>query len=326
MQQGHWCTFCAGHPILTEDDMHRLASAKGGHFISRIYTHSKDYHEWECAQGHKFSMIPNAVQQGVWCSICSRKLREKIVRQYFETILGGDFPPSRPDWLRIKSGNKVELDGYNEAYSLAFEHQGIQHYRWTKFFQQSEADFKLQLAHDAEKRILCKKNNVRLIEVPHFIKIENLQAFLIKRFEELNLPIQEDAKNLKIKFSDIYEISELTRLRKITETCEIKCTSSEYKGSSTPLDFVCSLGHTFSRTPSSFFQGSRDCPRCKGIKKHTIEDMQEFAASKNGECLSLTYKDNKTQLTWKCENGHTFRLNWNKVSGRGQWCKICKNN
>ena len=80
-------------------------------------------------------MIPNAVQQGAWCDTCKRKSREKFVRRCFESIFEKTFEPARPEWLRSESGFKIELDGYNPALGVAFEHHGIQHYQWTRFFQ-----------------------------------------------------------------------------------------------------------------------------------------------------------------------------------------------
>lgn len=58
----------------------------------------------------------------------------------------------------------MELDGYCTELSVAFEHQGIQHYEYTPFFQ-SRLKFLRALELDSEKRALCEESKVLLIEV-----------------------------------------------------------------------------------------------------------------------------------------------------------------
>jgi hypothetical protein len=59
----------------------------------------------------------------------------------------------------------MELDGFSEELSLAFEYQGYQHYQ-RAHFHRTEDQFKWQLQRDAEKRTLCLRQGVTLIEVP----------------------------------------------------------------------------------------------------------------------------------------------------------------
>ena len=39
--------------------------------------------------------------------------------------------------------------------------------------------------------------------------------------------------------------------------------------------------------------------------KYTIQEMQEIADERGGECISTNYKNTKTKLKWKCAKGHT---------------------
>ena len=41
-------------------------------------------------------------------------------------------------------------------------------------------------------------------------------------------------------------------------------------------------------------------------KKLTIQAMQQIAESRGGKCVSDTYVDNKTKLTWQCAKGHQW--------------------
>lgn len=56
--------------------------------------------------------------------------------------------------------------------------------------------------------------------------------------------------------------------------------------------------------------------------RHTIQDMQELAASYGGKCLSKEYWGKSTPLSWMCKQGHT----WDAppyVIRDGYWCVVC---
>ncbi len=52
----------------------------------------------------------------------------------------------------------------------------------------------------------------------------------------------------------------------------------------------------------------------------TIEGMRQLAMSREGLCLSDTYKT--TRLTWRCGHGHEWRAEPCRVI-RGSWCPVC---
>ena len=54
----------------------------------------------------------------------------------------------------------------------------------------------------------------------------------------------------------------------------------------------------------------------------TIDDFIEIAKNKGGQCLSQTYTNSQTKLTFQCSNGHTWNAIPNAIK-RGQWCKKC---
>jgi hypothetical protein len=58
----------------------------------------------------------------------------------------------------------------------------------------------------------------------------------------------------------------------------------------------------------------------------TIEEMQEIAKSKGGECLSEKYVNAHSKLEWKCSRGHIWSAtpsNIKKASGV-QYVPICR--
>lgn len=63
-------------------------------------------------------------------------------------------------------------------------------------------------------------------------------------------------------------------------------------------------------------------------RKHTIEFFRQLAEEKGGECLSDTYIDQKTELSWKCGVcGHVWNAKPANIKGSrnkpGTWCPPC---
>jgi len=59
---------------------------------------------------------------------------------------------------------------------------------------------------------------------------------------------------------------------------------------------------------------------------HTIEDAKQVAFSKNGECLSETYDNSFSPLSWRCSEGHEWNASFNNVKNNKTWCPYCANN
>ena len=113
----------------------------------------------------------------------------------------------------------------------------------------------------------------------------------------------------------------LTELKSIAHSKGGRCLSEQYENNNSKLLWECSNGHQFESTPKNIKRGNW-CRRCAGTAILTIEDMQTIAASKNGKCLSIEYKNAQTKLLWECSNGHQFESKPMNVR-RGNWCRKC---
>ncbi len=58
------------------------------------------------------------------------------------------------------------------------------------------------------------------------------------------------------------------------------------------------------------------------MRKHTIEEMQCFAQSKGGICLSSKYIECKSNLLWQCSGGHKWEARPDNIV-QGKWCPFC---
>lgn len=63
---------------LTIEDMHLLASSRGGKCLSKKYVNSQNKLEWECSEGHRWEAVPAKVRCGQWCRKCSGNAKKNI--------------------------------------------------------------------------------------------------------------------------------------------------------------------------------------------------------------------------------------------------------
>ena len=95
-----------------------------------------------------------------------------------------------------------------------------------------------------------------------------------------------------------------------------------------PVEFQCAKGHRWKAKPTMVMTRMTWCKKCNQSvgTPHTIEDMQHIAQNRGGHCLSKTYVNAKTKLTWQCAEGHVFESTPDLIKNRNLWCKICKKN
>ena len=56
--------------------------------------------------------------------------------------------------------------------------------------------------------------------------------------------------------------------------------------------------------------------------RYTIDDLHEYAAYKEGKCLSTEYWDIETKYKWMCSKGHNWEAAF-PVIKQGGWCPVC---
>jgi len=142
---------------------------------------------WKCKKencGHIWS----ASYIGIYlsksgCPRCSSFKSEKQCREIFEIVMGNSFNKQKPKFLK-----GLEYDGYNENLKLAFEFNGVQHYKYhPHFHKDKEINFKEQIERDKLKIKLSIENNVQLIIVPYtYNTYEGMKLFIKKELYRRN--------------------------------------------------------------------------------------------------------------------------------------------
>lgn len=101
---------------------------------------------------------------------------------------------------------------------------------------------------------------------------------------------------------------------------------SQQKGQ---LKWRCKYGHVWNALYITILRGSW-CPDCSGARKYTnkytIKDAIRVAEERRGKCLSKRYKSNKSNLKWKCRDGHVWSASFSSINNGGTWCPKCAQN
>lgn len=100
-----------------------------------------------------------------------------------------------------------------------------------------------------------------------------------------------------------------------------ECLSREYGGTTVPLQWRCSEGHTWTAIPL-YIAAGQWCRLCHiESRRFSLTDMQALAARHNGRCVSKHYKNAKSPLLWECEKGHRWRAKPSNIYR--SWCPAC---
>ena len=100
------------------------------------------------------------------------------------------------------------------------------------------------------------------------------------------------------------------------------CLSQKYLGAHKKLEWLCSTGHRWWAKPNAIKTGSW-CIICSGKAPLTIEEMRTVAQDRGGECLSPKIVNSRTNLQWKCAEGHVWEATPSEVRNGPTWCPYC---
>jgi len=121
----------------------------------------------DCNTNVSTTCIINFIRGKLGCK-CSNSKSEKCLSKLLEGIFPDNkFIKIKPDWIKNKQDNNLELDFYCEYLKLALEYQGIQHEQYHEFYHKGDINnFYKQQEHDRIKKKECEKKGIKLICIP----------------------------------------------------------------------------------------------------------------------------------------------------------------
>lgn len=248
IRQGNGCPKCAGKAYTKEEIVE--TAEKRGILLIGTFTKMTSKTSWVCADGHTWSATPfSVVTRGTGCPKCRSNISEEKCRFIFESLTGYLFSKNRI----VLSGK--ELDGYCYQLGMAFEYQGEQHYKKV-YYHRSGRDLKTQQDRDKQKRGMCKKLGIKLIEIPYTQK--NLEHFIANK---LNISGEVDWSKFSFRTNYLNELKEILLHR------NIQCLSKSYLGDGIKLELECmECSHLWKAAPTHLKgKNPTGCPKC-GIK------------------------------------------------------------
>ena len=103
------------------------------------------------------------------------------------------------------------------------------------------------------------------------------------------------------------------------------CLSNIYIHNKSNLDWKCNICDNIWSVPAkSIIVAKNWCPYCMGRHNNNIQTVKQLAIERGGLCLSLVYRDNKTNLSWKCGKCQYIWLARLDRVKSGTWCPNCR--
>jgi len=175
LSRNHTCFNCA-HNMKTYEDYINLSKNKKYEFVNltkdNIPKSTSSTIETKCNICNKiwFGRYYDLLN-GCGCPNCCSRKGEKLLRCVFSILFKNIFIKVRPTWLKtLETKRPLELDGYCEKLNLAFEYNGLQHYRIIKKYKMTEEDLNKRKLYDKIKSIKCKERGINLIIINVFKK------------------------------------------------------------------------------------------------------------------------------------------------------------
>ncbi len=334
---GSWCVKCSYKKRGIEkrnkiDEYQLIAKERGGKLLSTEYKRISDKLKWECKQGHVWEASAGSVKAGSWCPQCSSGLGERICRLYFNKIFSEKFIRAYPEWFRNERGNLMELDGYSKKLSIAFEHQGEQHYSLKTRYINDKENLKKRIMDDELKAELCNKHNVALFIIPsinHIIQISEMIGVIKDEAKRLNIQLPSNIDDIEVDINSAYKVDfhreKYMELKEIAHKKGGEIISEIYESDRKKLKFKCKEGHIWETIPKDVFRGHwcRKCAAKERAEKQriTISEINDLVKNK-GRCLSEEYLGYDEPLLFICNEGHKFKLT-PKAIKRRTWCPEC---
>lgn len=255
LEDGRWCPECRKNPRIKYDDVLLEAKKRNGKCLTKKedFKNGKENLEWECHAGHTFKKSMDKIRgRNQWCPKCSTKYKsENLCRFYIEEIFGEEFPKYRAKWLISPNGGRMELDGFCEKLNIAFEYNGLQHYKSVSLFNKEKSLEDIQ-QYDEHKLNLCKEKGIATIIIPTLhskIKMKDLKSEIYKQINNLNLTpkIKEEDLHIDLKKtpSNTHADDQLLEAHRIAAIKGWKCLSDRYINCYIPLKWQCKYGHIF---------------------------------------------------------------------------------
>jgi hypothetical protein len=326
--QGCWCPKCAGRAALTLEDLQSLARSRGGECLHSGPIRSQTKIQWQCAKGHKWMARPGAIKNsGTWCPLCK-----------FEAIAAR------------------QLTSIEEIQTLARSRGGL---CLSTSYNDPETNLRWQCArgHEWEASLSNVKNNKSWCPTCGAWISERICRGIFEALFQTNFPkVRPDwlknergnwmeldgySKELSIafeyhgvqhyKFNPFFHgTEELFAQRqhddqRRAELCREKGVRLFEIPYMIPRDEIENFIREKAATMEILIprQSRVNLDELSVYENDPLEELRKIANDKGGECLSTAYISTKSNLRWRCSEGHEWEATPHAIKNDRQWCPRC---
>lgn len=183
--RGHGCPKCANEStgkksmLSREDAISRARSVHGNLYDYSLFEYKGHSVKATiiCPEHGAFEQLPNNHFVGAGCPMCSSSSLELVTREVLNEFCIEYEQEMRFDLCRSKY--PLPFDFFIQEFNVLIECQGIQHFEPVKFFG-GERQFRKRQKYDQIKRDFAKANGYRLLEIPYWMKHEEIEELLLE--------------------------------------------------------------------------------------------------------------------------------------------------
>ncbi|SNT40300.1 hypothetical protein SAMN05421640_3795 [Ekhidna lutea] len=332
--KGNWCKSCSAkkateHLRKSIEDCHELAKTREGYCLSIEYVNSQENLEWQCKAGHKWHASYANVKKGTWCRICSGEeagKRRRTPLKFFQ------------DYAKKKKGVCISTTYTKQTDRLTFRCSEGHEWDTAASVIKNNRTWCPYCAgtYRADTPELKQSRLLELKKIAASKGGECLSAEYINQKVKMHFRCKEGhewwttasivkrggwCKSCSSSQANDWKRDNIGIFKRIIEKRGGKCLSKKYVNQQTRIHVQCENGHDWWAFPQHIKRGLW-CRKCNGSAPHSLEDVQNLAIERGGECLSKSYKNDMTKVTWQCAEGHIWDATPNNIK-RGKWCPTC---
>lgn len=257
--RGSWCPVCARLQRRdTLETAQRIAGERDGHCLSTDYESTRVPMAWQCAQGHRWQATFASIKRGSWCPVCAGLGR----RDTLETM----------QQVAIQRGGRCLSEEYVNCTNALLWECGKGH-RW----QAVPASVKHRswcpvCARDALRNTLERVQGIARQRGGECLSSQYINGAtpLTWRCAKGHTWQAEPARIVQGAWCRLcYYDSMRSNIKAMQVMAQARgghCLSEHYVDAQTKLQWMCSIGHTWSAPPLSITQGHW-CPLCSYLAK-----------------------------------------------------------
>ncbi len=326
IRQGHWCRKCEWAQSQlrrrhTIEEMQQLAAARGGKCLSKLYVNNFTHLDWQCAQGHQFSLRPMHIFRGQWCLRCSPTApKDTADMKAMAAARGGKFISRH--YVNSETKYLWECAEGHRWFSVP---GNIQQGGWCPQCAGSLGKRLVRLHFEQlfREKFPPKKPQWLLNSEGHRMQLDGYCARLNLAFEchgqqhFKSVPyFQQNQHSFSRRQSDDQRKRELCHARGV-RLIEVPFQIPVGRMKEYILRACRRAGVRIPLSAKKALVNLQDV-----FLYRRMQTVQEMASAKGGRCVSKTYLGSNSKLSFECANHHFFWMVPTTIQ-QGHWCPRC---